>query len=240
MRMRPCRSFACSPMPKTGNHGAGYAACCDGLRVLTPAAQAPDRLCRMSRIRFVVSGVVAALLAACGGGGDSGGSSSSTPPPSGNTGGGTVLSSAATCGLPDFESAVMARVNQWRASGANCGSEGSFGPAPALAWNDLLTQAALGHSQDMVAHNFFDHTGSDGSTLGTRVTAVGYGWASLGENIAAGQTSVNQVVDGWIASPGHCANLMNPNFVHVGVACVQGNANTTYPTYWTMDLGQPR
>jgi uncharacterized protein YkwD len=134
----------------------------------------------------------------------------------------------------------MARVNQWRASGANCGSQGSFGPAPALTWNSLLAQAATGHSQDMVDHNFFSHTGFNGSTLGQRIDATGYAWSWIGENIAAGQTTVNQVVDGWIASPGHCANIMNPNFVHVGVACVRGTSANTYPTYWTMDLAKPR
>ncbi len=91
---------------------------------------------------------------------------------------------------------MLARVNQWRASGANCGSDGTFGPAPALAWNDPLTTAA-------------------------------------------GQTTINGVVDGWIASPGPCANIMKPAFVHVGVACINGTSSDTYPTYWTMELAKP-
>lgn len=134
----------------------------------------------------------------------------------------------------------MARINQWRASGATCGSRGAFAPAAALTWNNRLTQAADAHSQDMVTNNFFSHTGSGGSTLGSRVTAVGYAWRSLGENIAAGQTSINQVVDGWIGSEGHCANLLNPSFTEVGLACVSGTSANPYPTYWTMDLGQPQ
>jgi len=149
------------------------------------------------------------------------------------------LPASATCNLPDFAASALARVNQWRASGADCGSAGQFAPAPALAWNDKLTQAALGHSQDMVAHNFFSHTGSSGSTMGQRITAAGYTWGAAGENIAAGQTSVNSVVDGWIASPGHCANIMNPAYVHFGLACVAGTSANTYPTYWTMDLAKP-
>lgn len=135
---------------------------------------------------------------------------------------------------------MLARVNQWRASGANCGSHGSFGPAAALSWNDKLTQAATGHSVDMMSNNFFSHTGSNGSTLAQRIEAAGYSWSSIGENIAAGQTSINTVVDGWVASPGHCANIMNPQFQHVGVACVRGAAGNTYSTYWTMELGRPR
>ncbi|RZL35390.1 MAG: CAP domain-containing protein, partial [Rubrivivax sp.] len=103
-----------------------------------------------------------------------------------------------------------------------------------------LTQAAVAHSDDMVAKNFFDHVGSNGSTLGTRVTAAGYTWSSVGENIAAGQTSVAEVVDGWMKSEGHCANLMNAGFRDIGVACVAGGASNTYRTYWTQDFGTPR
>jgi len=150
-----------------------------------------------------------------------------------------VVSGASSCNLPDFASSALARINQWRASGADCGSEGRFGPAPAVAWNDALTQAALGHSQDMVAHNFFSHTGSSGSTMGQRITVAGYAWSAAGENIAAGQTSVNSVVDGWIASPGHCANIMNAAYVHIGLACVPGTSANAYPTYWTLDLAKP-
>jgi hypothetical protein len=109
-----------------------------------------------------------------------------------------------------------------------------------LTWNAALTQAAAAHSDDMVAGNFFSHTGSNGSTAGDRVTAAGYQWRGVGENIAAGQPSVAVVVDGWMNSEGHCANLMNAAFRDIGVACVAGNANTTYRTYWTQEFGTPR
>ena len=135
---------------------------------------------------------------------------------------------------------MLARINQVRASGANCGADGVFGAAAPLAWNDKLTVAAEGHSQDMAAKNYFSHTSADGRTLADRVTATGYAWSSLGENIAAGYPGVNAVMDGWIASPGHCANLMNAGFAEVGVVCVPGVAGDTFSTYWTMDLGRPR
>lgn len=179
------------------------------------------------------------LLAGCGGGGSDTPAATGTTTPPGNGGATPVVSGAGSCNLPDFAASALARINQWRASGADCGSEGRFGPAPAVAWNDALTQAALGHSQDMVAHNLFSHTGSNGSTLGQRISAAGYAWSAAGENIAAGQTSVNSVVDGWIASPGHCANLMNPGYVHIGLACVPGTSANAYPTYWTLDLAKP-
>lgn len=185
-------------------------------------------------------------LAACGGGGDSPptnatpapGPASPAPAPS-SPGGGTA-SSAGTCNLPDFATNVLARVNQYRAAGANCGSGGNFAAAPALAWNLPLTEAADAHSRDMVASNFFSHTGSSGSTAGQRISAAGYNWSTYGENIAAGQSGVNQVVDGWMASAGHCANIMAPAFVDIGVVCVAGNASTRYSTYWTMELAKSR
>lgn len=135
---------------------------------------------------------------------------------------------------------MIARVNQLRAAGASCGSRGTFAPAGPLTWSTPLTQAAAVHSQDMVANNFFSHTGSNGSTLSSRVNATGYAWSSLGENIAAGYGTVNNVMAGWMASDGHCANIMNPNFTQIGVACIKGTSANTYRDYWTMDLARPR
>ncbi|WP_235835164.1 CAP domain-containing protein [Piscinibacter terrae] len=191
---------------------------------------------RSSLAGIFVSVLACSLLGACGGGGSA--SAAPTPTPTPTPSPPPPAPAVATCGLSNFTSTMLARVNQWRASGATCGST-AYGPAPALAWNDLLTQAAAVHSQDMVSHNFFDHAGSNGSSPGDRITAAGYVWSSYGENIAAGQSSINNVVDGWIASPGHCANIMNPAFVHLGVACINGTASDTYSTYWTMDLGKP-
>ena len=92
----------------------------------------------------------------------------------------------------------------------------------------------------MAAANFFSHTGSDGSNAGQRATAAGYLWQSWGENIAAGQPSVDEVMAGWMASPGHCANIMQERLRDIGVACVSGGAGNTYRSYWTMTLGLAR
>ena len=146
----------------------------------------------------------------------------------------------ATCGLSDFAATALARINQLRTSGASCGTHGTFAPTTALGWNTLLNQAGEGHSTDMATANYFSHTSANGSTLADRVDATGYAWNTLGENIAAGYATVDSVMDGWIASDGHCANLMNPNFTEVGLACVVGAPASTYNTYWTMDLGRPR
>jgi uncharacterized protein YkwD len=146
----------------------------------------------------------------------------------------------ATCNLASFAADALAIVNQHRRAGASCGARGSFAPAPVLAWNDALTQASLVHSDDMVALNFFSHTGSSGSSAGDRATAAGYVWRTWGENIAAGQNTVNTVMAGWMASDGHCANIMNASMRDIGLACVSGNANNSYRTYWTMTLGATR
>jgi uncharacterized protein YkwD len=174
-------------------------------------------------------------LGACGGGGSS--DAPSAPTSQAASAGGL---STAHCALPDFQASAMARINQKRAAGASCGARGSFAAAAPLAWNSLLTQAADGHSRDMAANNFHDHVSFDGRTLADRIDATGYAWSNIGENIAAGYAGVNAVVDGWMASDGHCANLMNPAFTEVGLACMSGNAATTYSSYWTMTLARPR
>ena len=91
----------------------------------------------------------------------------------------------------------------------------------------------------MAANNYFSHTSRDGRSMVDRVNATGYGWLTLGENIAAGYPTVDSVIDGWMASDGHCANMMNPNFREVGLACV-ANPASTYKTYWTMNAGKAR
>lgn len=131
-------------------------------------------------------------------------------------------------------------MNQQRAAGASCGSEGNFPATTPLRWQPNLVQAALRHSDDMQTGNFFSHTGSDGTSGGQRITAAGYTWRSWGENIAAGHATVSIVVAGWMASPGHCANVMKAGFTDIGVACVKGGSGNNFRTYWTMELGSPR
>jgi uncharacterized protein YkwD len=175
--------------------------------------------------RFVLC--LAGVLSACGGGGDP--EPADIAPPLAQI----------NCGLANFDTEALQRINQHRAAGASCGARGSFAPVPALAWEGRLTAAAYTHSLDMATQNYFAHTGPDGRTVAERVSAAGYDWRAVGENLAGGPTSVQAAVDGWMASPDHCANTMNPVYVHVGVACA-ANAGTTYGRYWTMVLAAPR
>jgi uncharacterized protein YkwD len=151
-----------------------------------------------------------------------------------------VTTRASTCGEPDFVATALARINERRAAGAACGARGTFAPARALAWSEPLALAADAHSRDMVGANFFAHVGSARSTLASRVDATGYAWGALAENLAASTPTVRSTVDVWIASPGHCANLLDAAYTEVGLACVPGTAGTTHRRYWTMTLGRPR
>ena len=78
---------------------------------------------------------------------------------------------------------MLAEINRRRASAQSCGSRGSFPAAGALSWNDQLFAAAAGHAKDMVARSFFSHTGSSGSSVADRVSAAGYAWSTVAENI---------------------------------------------------------
>lgn len=134
-----------------------------------------------------------------------------------------------------FEDEVLVLVNQRRAAGATCGTT-VYAAAPAVVANDKLRQAARCHSLDMATQNYFSHTGLDGSNPGARIAATGYRATRWGENIAAGYRTPQQVVDGWVASPGHCANLMNGNYVHLGNGYAFDSASG-YDHYWTQDFG---
>ncbi len=114
---------------------------------------------------------------------------------------------------------MLTQVNQER---ANAGT----GLAP-LCYNEKIILAAQAHNQDMVDNNFFDHTGSDNSSLGQRVTLQGYHWNAVRENIAFGQTSVTQVMTSWMNSSGHRANILANNVVHFGAAWDTGTNKWT-------------
>ena len=131
---------------------------------------------------------------------------------------------------------ILAQINAARSAGRVCGTT-IMPAAPALAWNNLLFSAAAKHSQDMASNNYFTHDSQNGTTFAQRLLNEGYQWSAAAENIAAGQQSVSSVMTTWLNSPGHCRNIMEPALTEVAVACVM-QGNTTYGTYWTMDLGR--
>ncbi len=127
--------------------------------------------------------------------------------------------------------ALIQSVNKARRNGRSCGSK-YYGPASPIRWNKKLEKAAQHHSNDMAFNDFFDHTGSDGSQPWDRVTDAGYSWSTVGENIAAGYSTPAAVMNGWLGSPGHCANIMNPAFKQMGVAYTI-DEGSEYRIYWT-------
>ncbi|MGK4585544.1 sigma-70 family RNA polymerase sigma factor [Kitasatospora sp. HPMI-4] len=102
--------------------------------------------------------------------------------------------------------------------------------------NSRLQSAAQGQSDDMSARNFFDHTNPDGAGPQSRIDAAGYQWSTWGENIAHGQSSPADVMDSWMHSPGHRANILNCAFTELGVGVHQGGSGGPY---WTQDFGTP-
>jgi uncharacterized protein YkwD len=143
--------------------------------------------------------------------------------------------------MTPFEDEVRLLVNQRRAQGAVCGGT-VYAAAPALAGEQMLHNAAKRHSEDMALRDFLSHVNPDGATLVDRIEAEGYPWWALAENIAAGYTTPQGVVDGWMASAGHCVNIMNPLYTQIGVgyAYEPDDANAPpYVHYWTLNFGLP-
>ena len=143
-----------------------------------------------------------------------------------------------TEGLRDWREAgkaVLRLVNEARGQPRACG-DGQFQRTRPLAWNDALAEAALAHSRDMASRDYFSHVDPSGASVRQRVASAGYRWRYVGENIAAGLGSPEQVVAGWLASPGHCANLMSPDFVDMGAAYAVEPASKL-DIYWTQTFG---
>lgn len=106
-----------------------------------------------------------------------------------------------------------------------------------LQMDSRLHEAALGHSQDMAEQNYFDHTSLDLRTPGTRISQAGYAWSTYGENIAAGYSTPAAVVEGWMNSSGHRANILSSGFCDIGVGYAY-SAGSAYGAYWTQDFGR--
>ncbi|WP_367046918.1 CAP domain-containing protein [Streptomyces sp. Je 1-332] len=127
-------------------------------------------------------------------------------------------------GLAEWANAVLRLTNAERAAA---------GLRP-LSPDPLLTVAAQNHSADMIARAFYAHTSPDGGEPWHRASAAGSRHRAIGENIACGQRTPAEVVDGWMNSPGHRANILKPSFTHLGVGYAGGGSAGTY---WTQLFG---
>lgn len=129
--------------------------------------------------------------------------------------------SEAVC-LNATEQAFLNLLNQYRV-------QNGVGP---LAVSATLNTAAYNHSRDMSDNNYFSHNSPNGDTPWDRMADAGYDYNTYkGENIARGYASAQAVFDGWRNSPGHNANMLNPNFNVIGIGYVSDGH------YWTTDFG---
>lgn len=141
--------------------------------------------------------------------------------------------------VPEAGQALLDGVNQARAAGRMCGGQ-LYSPAPALRWNAQLAAAASAQSSDMASRRKLDHAGSDGSTVVERSRRAGYNWTRIGENIAYGQWSPQEVLATWLASPAHCANIMNGEFTEMGAAFSRTAEGSAGVLFWVQVFGRPR
>jgi uncharacterized protein YkwD len=137
-----------------------------------------------------------------------------------------------------LEDEVVELVNRERAAGAHCGAYGNYPPAGALEMEPNLRCAARYHSRWMAENNQFSHD-SPGGDLGAdawaRIASTDFAGSAVGENIAAGYGTARSVVDGWMDSDGHCANIMSASATLTGVGYWPGGS---WGTYWTQNFGR--
>lgn len=139
---------------------------------------------------------------------------------------------------PDEGREILKLTNEVRAKARQCGGRTFKAVAP-LTWSAKLGAASLAHSRDMASQNYFSHRSKNGDQVDSRVGEQNYAWRGVGENIAAGQGSAQQVVSAWLSSPPHCANLMGEGFSEMGAAyAIDKNSDATI--YWTQVFATPR
>lgn len=136
------------------------------------------------------------------------------------------------CGVPaeaeQYATRVVEMVNEERAGQG----------LAALSTNAVLADMATSYACEMIEGDFFDHVSPiTGSTVGSRALQAGYYFKKVGENLAGGQTTPDQVMSEWMASPGHQANILDKDFVELGVTVRTGGS---YGWYWVQEFGLPR
>jgi uncharacterized protein YkwD len=138
-----------------------------------------------------------------------------------------ATSTAAPGNLGAMRAAVLCLVNQQRTARG----------LPALSEDRRLDRSAQGWTATMVATSRFTH----GSDFAARISATGFVWSSAGENIATGFSTPARVVAGWMASEGHCRNILDPAFSAIGIGMVARptGAYASGPATWTQDFALP-
>jgi uncharacterized protein YkwD len=151
---------------------------------------------------------------------------------------GEAYAAPSSAQAPGLAERALQLVNDVRGRGTRCG-ERSFRPAPPVRLSNQLGSVAFGHAKDMARHNYFEHEDLAGHSPADRVRAVGYREKLVGENIAYGPTSADEVVKGWLESPGHCENIMDPRFAEMGIAFAAARS-TRRGLFWVQLLVAPK
>jgi uncharacterized protein YkwD len=125
--------------------------------------------------------------------------------------------------------AMLARVNAERQAKG----------LPPLTSEPHLDAAAQAHAEDMLARSYYDHASLEGRTPRDRVEVTGYLAHKVGENIAEGEFSVDEVMDGWLASSGHRRNLLDEGFTHFGMGLAIGRFEDRLRILWVQEFAVP-
>ena len=132
---------------------------------------------------------------------------------------------------------VLRLTNEARSSGRQCGGRMHGGVHP-LMEDHRLHAAAAAHAIDLARSGGTGHLGSDGRKPAQRISSAGYRWRSVGENVASDYTTAAAVVQAWLDSPSHCANLMSPAYLHLGVGLAV-NPDRRPTIVWVQKFGTP-
>jgi uncharacterized protein YkwD len=135
----------------------------------------------------------------------------------------------------NLEQELRASVNEARAHGGCCEDASCFEPSQPLEESPELTRAAREHAADMATRQYFAHDSPEGTTAFDRMRAMGFRGCAMGENLAEGQMTADDVVDGWLNSPAHCQNLLDPTFRQMGAGYAD-SAGALGP-FWVQSLG---
>jgi uncharacterized protein YkwD len=135
----------------------------------------------------------------------------------------------------ELEDEVLRLVNLERFVGGSCGGQGMPGSGP-LEMDEVLRGVARTYSAQMADQGFFDHIDPQGRGPDDRVADAGFtGDFPIGENIAEGQRTAEEVVEGWMASPGHCANILEGSFHVIGIGYYFAE-DDPFGHYWTQNF----
>jgi uncharacterized protein YkwD len=141
--------------------------------------------------------------------------------------------------LPDgIEYEILAQVNEARSRPRRCGTQ-QYAAAPPLRYSGTLADASQAHAMDMARRGYFDHDTPEGVKPAERLAGTGYRWTLTGENIARGDMGADEAMAGWLRSPGHCANIMEPRFSEMGFG-IAADGDRKGALYWVQTFAAPR